>query len=136
MTTSIRYCLAWWWPYHGLGLLISFRSRSVSQSERHHGPISLLQNAAESHALLCGMGNSGLNGISSGESVSPLLRPLPYKRVTLSFVQCSWEELDSSLSTLPITIALLPVLDDEMITSNKISASLLFGVSRDRKSVV
>jgi len=62
-----------------------------------------------------GTGNSGQHGIPAGESVSPVPRPLPYKHVTFSFVQRSWEELDSSLSTLPITIALLPVLDDEMI---------------------
>ncbi|KAJ9588728.1 hypothetical protein L9F63_017963, partial [Diploptera punctata] len=35
-----------------------------------------------------------------GESVSPR----------------SWEEIDTSMSTLPITLALLPMLDDEMIT--------------------
>ena len=62
-----------------------------------------------------GMGNSGLHGIPAEESVSSISRPLPYKHVTFLFLQRSWEELDTSLSTLARTITLLPVLDDEMI---------------------
>ncbi|KAJ9601468.1 hypothetical protein L9F63_000385 [Diploptera punctata] len=63
-----------------------------------------------------GTGNSGQHGTQPGESVSPVARPLPYKHVTFTFVQRSWEEIDTSMSTLPITLALLPMLDDEMIT--------------------
>lgn len=63
-----------------------------------------------------GSGNSGQHGIPSGESVSPVPRPMPYKHVTFSFVQRSWEEIDTGLSTLPISIALYPILDDEMLT--------------------
>ena len=78
------------------------------------------ERAAQSAGGSRGTGISRKQGLRAGESILPILWPLPYKHVTFLFVQRSWEELDTSLSTLPITIALLPVLDDEMITVIKL----------------
>ncbi|XP_046391510.1 uncharacterized protein LOC124159636 [Ischnura elegans] len=79
-----------------------------------------------------GTGNSGQHGIPEGESESPMERPIPFNHVTFTFRQRSWEEIDCSLKTLPLTIALHSMLDDEMIDviSNVLPTCLGFRIHK------